>query len=753
MGKVSKVGGGPIGGESWIVPSGMVLKLPDGLVGTPSLTYTSDTDSGFYRIGSDEIGITLGGVLGYDFSNTSLTLGTSTVGKNLSAVATLGAEKITWTAAGWDEGGVEWTVAGTPIVITHATGNTTALTSTLASAIVANTTYKVVIIYTQVAGSCTYTLGGITGTSLNTTGATVTDYITTYDTTQMVITPLSTSNIVISSISIKALTDATGDVVIDGNLTVRSPFVSPILLSAGSASNPSFAFGLEATLGWYRPVAGTMGLAISSAERLRFSAVTSGGLLEILDAGGVGGYALSATIGTPDVFLARESAAVLQLGLDAAGVTNQMFKGPDRITSDGVGGNLTIAGGRNRGASVGGSIIFQTSPAAGGGVTGTLATALTIDSTKLATFAGAISTTNLTDSGLTITRVPFASTGGLLIDDADLTFATDTLSATKLISSTSITSPQIYGSSADSGTLTLTSTSHTTKGTVLLGRLTFSDLANADGIVFGNLGTATKAIDFSSSGLSGGDYLFYFSDNLYFACGGEVVMNQSGSSLKTRSVHTGDVSDLVIEGWSATAGLANLILGVGTYSNLFIGNKTKVLGRSQVTLPTANKDYINRAGIGTGLSTVGMVIQVIEGTGPTYGLYRITTLISANSIQVDRNIHNSGADITDAYVAIYKDAISVGATDATNGQMLTSWSAQNKPLQLGGTVLATTSGLTSKDVYFGGDIGTGGTVNTTTTNAYVVGGGQIATTKNTGWLQVYIGTVLSWVPYWSNATP
>jgi hypothetical protein len=93
-----------------------------------------------------------------------------------------------------------------------------------------------------------------------------------------------------------------------------------------------------------------------------------------------------------DVILGREAAAVLQMGADAAGVTNQMFKGPDRITSDGVGGNLTFAGGRNRGASAGGSILFQTSPAAGAGNTGTLATALTIDSTALATFVGQITT-------------------------------------------------------------------------------------------------------------------------------------------------------------------------------------------------------------------------------------------------------------------------------------------------------------------------------------------------------------------------
>lgn len=88
--------------------------------------------------------------------------------------------------------------------------------------------------------------------------------------------------------------------------------------------------------------------------------------------------------------ITSETTATLQLGVDAAGVTDQAIKGPDRITSDGVGGALTLAGGRNRGASAGGSIIFQTSPAAGAGNPGTLATALTIDSTKLATFAGSI---------------------------------------------------------------------------------------------------------------------------------------------------------------------------------------------------------------------------------------------------------------------------------------------------------------------------------------------------------------------------
>lgn len=99
------------------------------------------------------------------------------------------------------------------------------------------------------------------------------------------------------------------------------------------------------------------------------------------------GVKLGSGAGTANTNVVGDEANVLQLGLDAAGVTDQAFKGPDRITSDGVGGNLTIAGGRNRGASAGGSVIFQTSPAAGAGVTGTLTTRLTIDGNGIATFA------------------------------------------------------------------------------------------------------------------------------------------------------------------------------------------------------------------------------------------------------------------------------------------------------------------------------------------------------------------------------
>lgn len=148
-------------------------------------------------------------------------------------------------------------------------------------------------------------------------------------------------------------------------------------------------------------------------------------------------------------------------------------------------------------------------------------------------------------------------------------------------------------------------------------------------------------------------------------------------------------------------------LPVGLSATAFarLGNVTAVGSYTSCTFPTANKDYINKTGIGTGTSVVGELVQVTGGTGATAGFYRIVALISANSIQVDRNIHAEVADITNGACSIYKDVVCVFATDGTYGQLIASFSAQNKPLQIGGTVLvATGHSLTSEDILVGGDL-------------------------------------------------
>ncbi len=134
---------------------------------------------------------------------------------------------------------------------------------------------------------------------------------------------------------------------------------------------------------------------------------------------------------------------------------------------------------------------------------------------------------------------------------------------------------------------------------------------------------------------------------------------------------------------------------------ILAGNVTAIGSYTSVTFPTLNKDYVNKTGIGTGTSQVGDLLHIVVGTSATTGYYRIITLINANSVQVDRAIHASGSDIIDGQITIWKDVLIIQATDATNGQLITNFSAQNKPLQIGGTIYSTTTGLTAADVILG----------------------------------------------------
>jgi hypothetical protein len=127
-------------------------------------------------------------------------------------------------------------------------------------------------------------------------------------------------------------------------------------------------------------------------------------------------------------------------------------------------------------------LVFQVAPAgSSGSAVNALAAALTIDSTKKATFADQVAAVSLLASSLTSGRVPFASTGGLLVDDPDCAFATDTLTCTKVVASTSATSPLV------NATTGFQLNGAATSGNVLRGngtnfvstQLSFADLSQA----------------------------------------------------------------------------------------------------------------------------------------------------------------------------------------------------------------------------------------------------------------------------------
>ena len=118
---------------------------------------------------------------------------------------------------------------------------------------------------------------------------------------------------------------------------------------------------------------------------------------------------------TPDVFLARRAAANLRLGAaDAAAPVAQTLSVQSVVagTPDTAGANFTITGSQGTGTGAGGSIIFQVAPA---GLSGpnqnALSTALTIGSTRLATFATSVAAGSVAAIGTGLPAVSFPMSG------------------------------------------------------------------------------------------------------------------------------------------------------------------------------------------------------------------------------------------------------------------------------------------------------------------------------------------------------
>jgi hypothetical protein len=150
---------------------------------------------------------------------------------------------------------------------------------------------------------------------------------------------------------------------------------------------------------------------------------------------------------------------------------------------------------------------------------------------------------------------------------------------------------------------------------------------------------------------------------------------------------------------------ANVINASGTLTAvpsstapIMFGNTTPVNTSTGATFPTATKTQISKVGAFTN-AAVGDLIIVTGGTGATTGQYRLTTKTSNDLVVVDRNIHAAGANITDGGFSVFRDIISVGVTDGTNGMLLSNYSHQNKPLQIGGDSFVTARhAVASKDV-------------------------------------------------------
>jgi hypothetical protein len=270
-----------------------------------------------------------------------------------------------------------------------------------------------------------------------------------------------------------------------------------------------------------------------------------------------------------------------------------------------AGANLVLAGGKGTGTGAGGSVLIQVAPA---GLTGSslnaLQTAVTVASDKTATFASHININGmilswpssnasgaLTNDGagnLTWT----AGGGGGVTDHGALTGLGDDDHSIYALLAGRAGGQTLIGGTAASETLTLSSTSHGTKGKILFGTSAYDEVNNRLGIgtnsptakltVVGD--GATNIGEWKSSGgaiqgyvSSGGDLVFNTTDGVFAAI--EYARNATTSAIRIK-----DSGNTIIQlhGSASQPTFFNTAVGINKSSS--IGAQLHVVAASATTV-------------------------------------------------------------------------------------------------------------------------------------------------------------------------
>lgn len=228
---------------------------------------------------------------------------------------------------------------------------------------------------------------------------------------------------------------------------------------------------------------------------------------------------------------------------------------------------------------------------------------------------------NITDSGLTSGRLTFASTGGLLVDDSDMTFATDTLTVTK-IAATTFTG-NITLSTKNIVTDTTTGTQIGTGSTQKLGFFGTTPVVQQTGDIstaLSNLGLVTSGTLGISSVTGLGTGVATFLGTPSSANLASVLTDETGTGLTVFGTAPTFASTITIGTASGTTGLINLN---GTTSGTVGLTVAAAAGTYTFTLPTtggSSGQFLQTNGSGTttwaaATGTAFPVQDITLGTG------------------------------------------------------------------------------------------------------------------------------------------
>jgi hypothetical protein len=237
-------------------------------------------------------------------------------------------------------------------------------------------------------------------------------------------------------------------------------------------------------------------------------------------------------------------------------------------------------------------------------------------------------------------------------------------------------------------------------------------------------GAANMTMVFESNQASGTTAFQFNAVNAYAAGNVLAIYEDTGSSpaILFRVDHEGEVyckADAVISTYLNLGSLTGTLYGMWMGTTQDVAVVPSSAGGNFIAACTTNNAFLagtkERTGaltgcISNGTATItkvghgltpatGSLAHTIDATTSADEGFRRVVSYTVDTITFDRAYTGSDSDVD---IRFYEDVVATLGTDGTNGQMIASFSAQNKPLQLGGSTYVATTGLTGEDVTVAG---------------------------------------------------